>query len=298
MFGYIRPLKDELKVREFEAFKACYCALCHTLKTQYGTFSRFILNYDFTFLSMLLWDEDETPVNKCARCIASPFRKKTYCEPSRALQICAGYSIILAWWKLRDSVADEGFFHSLRDRALSLLLKRAYRKASKTYVVFEQTVRSGLEELRHLEDSEGASLDAYADKFAMITAALVSEAEGAGKQRALSQLLYHTGRFIYIIDACDDLEDDLKNSRFNAIAQRFGIKKGKLSDEDKQSLGTTLTHSCNLIGAAFELLKPNPWSSILRNIIYLGMPDASTHVLNGTWRVRRSSLNKGNGQTI
>jgi hypothetical protein len=298
MFGYIRPLKDELKVREFDAFKSCYCALCHTLKTQYGTFSRFILNYDFTFLAMLIWDEGETPVNKCTRCIASPFRKKTYCAPSRALEICAGYSVILAWWKLRDSVADENFVHSLRDRILSMLLKRAYRKASKTYDVFEKAVRSGLDELRRLESSEETSLDAYAHQFAVITAALSAEAEDADKQRALSQLLYHTGRFIYILDACDDLEDDLNKSRFNAVARRFGIKTGKLSDEDKESLRTTLTHSCSLISAAYELLNPNPWISILRNIIYLGMPDASMRVLNGTWHVRHSSLNKGNGQTI
>ena len=72
MFGYIRPLKDELKVREFNRYKACYCGLCHTLKEQYGAFARNILSYDFVFLAMLLWDSEE-PVTHCARCLASPF---------------------------------------------------------------------------------------------------------------------------------------------------------------------------------------------------------------------------------
>lgn len=295
MFGYIRPLKGELKVREYEDFKACYCALCHTLKDEYGIFSRFILNYDFTYLAMLLWDEDETPVNKCARCIASPLRKKTYCAPSHSLRICAGYSVILAWWKLRDSVADERFFTSLRDRILSIVLRGAYRKAAQTYSAFEKKVKAGLDELRQLENAESDSLDACADKFAKITSALASEAESGEKQLALTQLLYHSGRYIYIVDACDDYEADLKNGRFNAVARRFGINTGILSDEDKESLRITLMHSCSLISAAYALLKPNPWASIIRNIIYLGMPDASTRVLNGTWHRGRSSLNKGNG---
>lgn len=289
MFGYIRPLKEELKVREYEDFKACYCALCHTLKAEYGPFSRNILNYDFTFLAMLFWHENEKPDRKCARCIASPLTKKTFCVTSRALRVCAGYSVILAWWKLRDSVADEGFFRSLRDRIASILLKRAYKKAARTYASFEKAVRTGMDALRLLESSESESLDACADKFAAITSALASEADEREKQRALSVLLYHTGRFIYIIDACDDLEEDCKRGRFNAVARRFGVKTGKLSDGEKESLKTTLLHSCSLISAAFELLPPNPWSSILRNIIYLGMPDAGTRVLNGTWRSGRSN---------
>ena len=298
MFGYIRPLKEELKVREYEDFKACYCALCHTLKAEYGPFSRNILNYDFTFLAMLFWHENEKPDRKCARCIASPLMKKTFCVTSRALRVCAGYSVILAWWKLRDSVADEGFFRSLRDRIASILLKGAYKKAARTYASFEKAVRIGMDALRLLESSESESLDACADKFAAITSALASEADEREKQRALSVLLYHTGRFIYIIDACDDLEEDCKRGRFNAVARRFGVKTGKLSDGEKESLKTTLLHSCSLISAAFELLPPNPWSSILRNIIYLGMPDAGTRVLNGTWRTGRSSFNKGNGQVL
>ncbi len=296
MFGYIRPLKDELKVREYEDFKECYCALCHALKAQYGMFSRFILNYDFTFLAMLLWDKEEAPDRKCSRCIASPLRKKTYCAPSRALRECAGYSVILAWWKLRDSVADESFFRSLRDRIYSILLKRAYKKAAGTYSEFEAAVRYGLDELRSLEEADSDSIDACADKFAVITGALATEIDEQGKQRALQQLLYHTGRLVYILDACDDMEDDNKNGRFNAVARRFGIETGKLSDEETEILRTTLMHSCNLIASAFELLKPNPWSSILRNIIYLGMPEASTRVLSGTWRQGCSRFNKGNEQ--
>ncbi|SHH50452.1 hypothetical protein SAMN02745823_00104 [Sporobacter termitidis DSM 10068] len=302
MFGYVRPLKDELKVREYDQFKACYCALCHTLKSRYGAFSRNILNFDFTFLTMLLWDGTDRPAYQCARCVASPLRKKTYCAPSPALDLCAGYSVILAWWKLRDSVKDETFFVSLGDRLLSLLLRRAYKKASRAYPAFDETVRSNLEALGRLESAGDASLDACADKFAAITEALAAppggEAGSADKARPLRQLLYHTGRYIYITDACDDLEDDLKKRRFNPVANRFGLTSGVVPEEDRTVLRTTLMHSCALIGAAYELLPKNYWAPVLSNIIYLGMPETCFRVLDGTWRKGKGAANKGMDRTI
>jgi hypothetical protein len=76
MYGYIRPLKGELKVREFELFRSVYCGLCHTLKKRYGFPARFALNYDFTFLTMLLTGEDFFYRCEYRRCSASPFKKK------------------------------------------------------------------------------------------------------------------------------------------------------------------------------------------------------------------------------
>jgi hypothetical protein len=296
MFGYVRPLKDELKVREFEQFKACYCALCHTLKSRYGAISRNLLNYDFAFLAMLLWGADDAPEYKCARCIASPVRKQKYCVRTPVLDVCAGYTVILARWKLRDSLKDEGFFRSFRDRVLSLLISGAYRKASRQYPAFAETVRTNISALAQLEALDGASLDESADKFAHITEALALEASGDGRYRPLQQLLYHTGRYIYIVDACDDLEEDLKKKRFNPVARRFGLKEGRLKEGDKETLRATLLHSCGLIGAAYELLPKNPWSAILGNIIYLGMPETCLRVLDGTWKCGRAPENRRNGQ--
>ena len=83
MFGYIRPLRPELKVKDFDRFKACYCSLCHTLGKEYGLPARFILNYDFTFMTMLLWGSDE-PLEYCPkRCPVSPIHKKCMCFGSK-----------------------------------------------------------------------------------------------------------------------------------------------------------------------------------------------------------------------
>ena len=295
MFGYVRPLKDELKVREFEQYKACYCALCHALKSCYGAFARNILTYDFTFLAMLLWDETDSPRYRSSRCPVSPLKKIKTCAPVGVLDDCAGYSVILAYWKLRDSLADEGFFRSLKDRALLILLSRAYKKASRAYPSVTETVRESLEELRRLEARGGTessgriSLDEYADKFACVTQALAAFPESDTRHRPLRQLLYHTGRTIYLLDAFDDLKEDLEKGRFNPLARRYAVTDGRLDGDAVESFKATILHSCGLIATAFELLPKNSWTAILGNIIYLGLPETCFKVLDGTWKSREGA---------
>jgi len=236
MFGYIRPLKDELKVREYEQFKTCYCALCHTLKAEYGRLSRFFLTYDFTFLAMLLWDADTIPEERCARCAVSPIKKKTFCAPAKALSDCAGYSVILSRWKLKDALKDEGFFGRMRARTYLLLTKRPYKKAAAKYPDFDAAAGEHLGKLGALESENSASLDGTADQFAAITAALAGPEAAGARRRTLEQLLYHTGRIVYILDAVDDLKEDCAAGRYNPAARRFELTDGVLSDDAKRTL--------------------------------------------------------------
>jgi hypothetical protein len=291
MFGYIRPLRDELKVREYEQYKACYCGLCRALKAQGTPLSSFILSYDFTFLAMLLYDGQDAPEKSCVRCGANPLKRRKACLKFPALSQCADYCIILTWWKLRDTVDDEGFFRALRDRLLSSVLKRAYKKAAARRPEYAARVREALEALARLEREERPSLDACADQFARLTAALSGGAPEM-RRRALEQLLYHVGRFIYIIDASDDLSEDHKAGRRNVVAERFGLIGGVLTDEAREALENTLLHSCRLAAAALELLDPGPFTPVLQNIIYLGMPQVCRAVLSGTWRGGKARKNK------
>jgi hypothetical protein len=290
VFGYVRPVKGELKVREFELFKACYCGLCHSLGRHYGAVSRLVLNFDFVFLAMLIWEGADAPEFEYKRCPASPLVKKRCCAPSGALDRCAGYSVILAYWKLRDNMGDETFFKRLAAGVAALFLLGPYRKARRLYGAFDGSVRVALGELAGIEASNtaGASLDGAADKFAHI---LCSAAEAApdGRRRALEQLLYHTGRWIYIADACDDIAPDAKRGRYNPVASLFGSETaGTLDGGQKERMRLTLAHSANLAGAAFELMDETAWAPIIRNILSQGMPCVCTAVLSGNFVRRRN----------
>jgi hypothetical protein len=283
MFGYIKPLQGELKVRELERFKACYCGLCHALGRKYGIIARFILSYEFVFLAMLISEHNDSPVIKQKRCIASPFKRKKYCVLNKPLELCAGYSVILTWWKLRDSIQDETFLNSLPHRLASLLLKRPYRKAAREFPDFDNTASEKLGELAEHENLGEDSLDKAADKFSTILKTVALGGESETSRRVLSEILYHVGRWIYIIDAYDDIPKDVKYSRFNPILLKYATEEGKLSDDNLELIRQTLTHSNNLLISAFELLPTGTWSGIIENIICLGMPDTAEHVLAGSF---------------
>jgi len=290
MFGYLRPLQGELKVCELEQFKACYCGLCHALGDKYGPAARFILNYELVFLAMLLWEENEPPEIKRGLCMGSPCRRKRYCARSDALDTSAGYCVILAWWKLRDTIADENFLRAVPHRIVSLILSGAYRKASVEFPAFDRAVRDEVAGLADYEAGDDRSLDGAADKFAQLLRAAAPECAPEEKLRPMLEMLYHLGRWIYIIDACDDYEDDVKAKRYNPVAARFPPEDGKLPDTGALRIKTTLSHSNSLLCAAFELLPENVWTGIVSNMIYMGMPDVCARVLEGRWTFARSGL--------
>lgn len=292
MFGYIRPYVPELKVYEYEQFKSCYCGLCHALGKKYGLSTRFILNYDFVLLTMLLWDEDKKCTFDRKRCIVSPCKRKCVCVSSSEYDKAAAMSIILSYWKLDDSVRDDGFFKGIPSRFGKLFLRRGYKKARAEYPEFDNCVREQIEALSAFEKANEKSLDKTADTFAMILSK-IADLEGENeRKRVFSQLLYHIGRWIYIADAVNDLQDDMKSNSYNPVVGRFDLSLPQLSDEDKNVLNTTMSHSENIIISAFGLLKENPWASIIKNILYLGMPDVRKSVIDGTYKKEKAKRPK------
>ena len=275
MFGYVRPLRPELKCRDFDLYRATYCGLCRSLRRRYGLVAPMLLNFDFTFLALLLW-EAEPSFHPCrGRCHANPLIRKPMCPDSPALELAADITVLLAWWKLRDSVADEGLWRGMPARLLSGVLYPSYGKAARLRPEFDQTTRSCLEELAGLEREGCSSIDRTADTFARI---LQAAAPGEGEQgRILRQLLYHLGRWIYLIDARDDLAEDRQAGRYNPIALRYG------PEGDDQALKQTLDHSLALMGAAFQLGEFGCRRPVLENILYLGLPLVQRAVFDGSW---------------
>lgn len=298
MYGYVRPFKDELKVKEYRLFRSAYCGLCHSLKERCGLPARFVVNYDFTFMAMLLSKAPCPETVKC-RCAVSPIRGRSCHCKDAAMEAAADFSVILAYWKLRDSVEDDGFFGSLRERMAALALKGAYRKASANAPVFDVCTRSNLQKLSELEHTASSSIDAAADCFASILQAAAAGETDDTRRRILEQIFYHTGRIVYILDAVDDFDEDQKNGNYNVLRYRFNTGDGKLSEEMKAEIGSTLQISENMLISAFELLDEGIWTSILRNILFDGLPQVSRLVLCGKWReMQMKSKEKMNGVNL
>lgn len=277
MFGYVRPLRGELKVQDWENYQAAYCGLCHALKEQCGFAARFVLNYDFVFLALLLEEETVSHAPCQRRCAAHPVKPRKAVPVTPSMALCAMESVILTHYKLLDDGRDEGFGRAVKSRLARLMLAGSYRKARRALPEFDETVKTCLDELNELEKDKCPSMDRTADTFARLLAAAAPATGEDAIDRPRGQLLYHLGRWIYLADAADDLQEDKAKGRYNPIDARFG------GEPDMEYIETTMDHSLTLARSAFQLLPPNRWQAVVENILYLGLPQVQKQAVAGTW---------------
>lgn len=275
MFGYVRPLQGKLSQAEQKTYQAAYCGLCHRLKKTCGRGARFILNYDFVFLFLLLDRGEESCDTR--RCAVHPVQGRPCLQGDPIMDLCAWESVILAYYKLGDSVADEGIYTGSKSRIGRLFLKRAYKRANAHCKDFDYQVAMCLWELDELERANSPQLDRVADTFARLLSAAAPATGEEDLDRARRQLLYHLGRWIYLVDAWDDLAQDTEKGRYNPIAARFG------QTPDFDYLTTTMNHSLALAQSAFQLLPATAHAGLLENILYLGLPNVQALVQAGKW---------------
>ena len=280
MFGYVRPALERLGQEQKDAYQSAYCGLCHALGKRHGPLARLTLQYDFTFLAILLTAGEGEGGCVCRRCPANPFRKPRACLAGRQMDAAADQSVILTWHKLSDDVDDHGFFTGLPYRFVRRLFRRSYRRAAEAQPGFDARTREGLIRLRALEEAGSPELDRAADAFARILSCAAQAVPKEGERRALEQLLYHLGRWVYLMDAWDDLDEDRKKGRYNPLDARF---RGQ-ARENREYLEATATHSLRLAGSAASLLELGRWTPVVENVLYLGLPAVQSAVLDGRWK--------------
>ena len=109
MFGYVKVFKPTIRMGEYEIYKGIYCTLCKRLGKRYGVLSRFTLSYDMTFLALLQMALAEECGEFCpSRCSFNPTKRCLKATDTVAIDRAADIGTILAYYKLKDTLADEG----------------------------------------------------------------------------------------------------------------------------------------------------------------------------------------------
>lgn len=288
MFGYVIPYKDKLTEEQWADYRATYCGLCHTLQERCGFAARFLLNYDFTFLALLLRQGSAGDCTRCRRCVASPCKGRMARAGDAAMGEAADLTVLLVYWKLRDELADEQGLKRLPARLLLLLLHGTFRRVRRRCPELDVAIGARLAELRTLEEQNCPSIDRTADRFAAIMTAMVPADRDAGQRKALEQLLYHLGRWIYLVDAWDDLAEDRKSGSYNPVLLRYNLQQADETQTEmaRAALERTLTHSENLAISAFHLLDLGSSAPVVENVLCAGLPMVRTAVLSGEWKKR------------
>lgn len=282
MFGYIRAVRPELRVREAEYYQSAYCGLCRSMGKCTGQCSRLTLSYDFAFLAQVRMALAGTvPAFRRRRCIAHPLRRRMMMERNAELDLCARAAAILAYEKCRDDAADEKGFRRFFAKCRLLFLHGAYRRAKKHLPGLAGTVRGHLARLQAIEKEKQASVDLPAAVFGDLLAAVTAYGL-EGSEALLAQNIGRlVGKFIYIADAADDYEKDAKSGAYNPFVLLFGAE---FSAERREGVETALVAGLSDLERAFDLLDksgPPERRAVLANILYLGMPATVKKVLYG-----------------
>jgi hypothetical protein len=220
MFGYVTPCKMELKIKDYEKFKSYYCGLCKSIKTNIGNIPRAALNYDMTFLAILLdsLDSSKSTYTK-QRCAIHPLKKKIILKDNSYLSYAAFCNVILSYYKLLDNINDD---NSVKSRLFSLFFKNYLKKVPTDLRGHLIYIENTLNTLYSIEKNpKGKSIDSISHPFAELTGFIISSYKNGENKDSLYWLGYNLGKWIYIIDAWDDLEKDMLNNKFNVINSCF-----------------------------------------------------------------------------
>ena len=262
MFGYVRINKMDLTFREFDYYKGYYCGLCKYLKENHGEVSRLSLNYDITFLIVILTalyklDSDIT----YERCIANPLKKKMRIV-NEITEYAASMNILLSYYKLEDNLYDD---NGIKDKLAYELYKGKLKKAYEKYPQKAEYIKQQLGNLRELEKQESKSIDKVSNTFGNLMGEIFVYKKDEYEQN-LRNIGFNLGKYIYILDAYEDLEEDNKKGRYNPFIDYIDKK-----EELKNKVDRLISMSLGMATKNIAQLNLEFNKSIIDNIIYSGV---------------------------
>ena len=281
MFGYLQIHKDELKVKEYEAYKSVYCGLCKQLGRDYGFLTRLILSYDCTFYAILLMSLKRSCTGfSDGRCKFNPLKKCKFADcKDNAYSKASALSVISAYYKVVDDIDDSGFFKRIALKIVKPFFGRRQKKAGRRFPEIEIIVSEMMKNQKAAENDELVTIDKAANPTAKMISDLAALEGGNDLQkRVLSEFGYQIGRWVYLIDAADDYEKDKKSGNFNPFI--------KADINDKDYINSVLSQSLARAYDAYNLLDIIDFKPIIDNMMLYGFPNKQNAVLNNRQEVK------------
>ena len=278
MFGYITPDINELKVKDYAVFKAYYCGLCRILKNSYKASA--VLNYDAQFIYLLndaLNNPSETRSDNI-KCALHPFSGRQVAV-SDAADYAAAVNVMMAYYKFKDDIADGGSFKS---KFALFRFNKKYKEASAKYPETAEAAAEMWKNQQAAESGSTISTDEAAEPYAKLFG-LVLKNISRLYECQLYDLGYALGRWVYLIDAYDDIKKDLKSGLYNVYIKKYGLTSGDgIPEAEKINIENSFYYTLSRADNAFSSIDIVKNKEILSNIIKLGLKSRTKAVLENT----------------
>ena len=261
MFGYVTINKPELKIREFQRYQGYYCGICRSLRLRYGFSGQMALNYDMVFLAALLTGLYEgKEYLALRRCVLHPAGRHLSVQ-NPYIDYAADMTVLLAYHNLMDDWRDDRNTFSL---AAAGLLKRQCTALETKYPRQWKAAQREIRRLHGYEQAESAGLDGAAGCMGALLGEILVWREDQW-ERPLRAMGFYLGKFVYLMDAYEDLPQDERRGRYNPLLS----EKGRPDFEEW--FAQVLTMMMAGCAGEFERLPILKDVAILRNILYAGV---------------------------
>lgn len=275
MFGLIRPC---LQGAEKEEYKSYYCGLCMGMGRCTGMVSRFLVNYDVCLAYLLADSIGCESTVKEMRCPYMPYKKVTYRDNPTLLNWMAEINYMLSYHKVLDDVYDDD---SWKAKVVAGFMRKRYTALAEKHGDIDQAMAEKMALLRVQEGhNEAISIKDAATPFGELLEASMGgcfQDELDGEVFAL--LCKQLGMWIYIVDACLDLEKDSQQQTYNPILAGTTLPHQEALQERKREILTTLMELRQTMVQLLQLLSSEKNEDLIQTMFQRLLPQNVAEML-------------------
>lgn len=281
MFGYVKTNKPEMKIKEYEAYRGLYCSLCKAMGKHFGVLSRLTLSYDITFLVLArLSFSGIVPCFDSGRCPFNPTKKCNYCKNTdEELRYAAAVSLMMFYFKVRDNISDGNIFKRLLMYLILPWASLKYKKAKKMYGDVAEIIAAEMKNQKLTEekntDSPDEAAHSSANALGRIMAYNMNDPDGH-----IYRFGYGVGKWVYLTDALDDIEKDIKSGSYNVFINKYDLRAGDSVSDIKAAVTGTMNMCAGVFSEAYEKTENKTLTPVMENIIFDGMYITLDNILN------------------
>ena len=278
VLGYVKAFKPELKIKDYELYRGIYCSLCRALGRNYSPIAQLFLSYDFAFAAVLRL----AVMQGCfsfsqKRCPYNPAKKCMICSGKNELDFCAHAVILTIYYKVKDNLHDGGVKSKILAAMIYPIISLMRRKAMRLAPEIDGIIKKSMEEQTEVEKKSNAGIDESAHPSADALGKIFALGFEDERKTSLYNLGYMVGRYVYILDAADDIESDIKSGSFNPLKVEFAEKSREdFAQRVREMLNLTQSSALD----ALDSVEKKRFEDILENIVLEGLAFSGEKVLD------------------
>lgn len=274
MFGYLDIDKSKLEDGQRGLWQAFMCGLCLSTKKLFGNLPRMFITNDVNFFNVLFHSVLDLDVEtQKARCLSHPVKSNTMLKPTELTDKLAVANVLLTYLKVYDDVLDGS------KRSVLGVVKRPYKKAKACWGALDEQLCRRYEDLRKLEQSHCTVLDQVAHCFAALSQDFCKAVLEDKSNEFCETLCYNVGKFVYLIDALDDVEKDLKKKNYNAFSVCYGINSVEELSKYYDEISFLMYAVLNRIAQSFNDMNLTKYHCILKNVLFDSIRNKTEQIL-------------------